>query len=94
MTDLTELHRRATRLARMDQTERRVYESLERIGRADQVVDILTEQTRYIHYSLPDGRTLIFDISGCDLAATTPNPDHTLTVFQDGQAIKLHPINS
>lgn len=92
MPDLDQLNRQAARLAKLNRTERRVYESLERGGAADNLVDILTSRTRYIHYSLPDGQTLIFDISGYDMVATAPNADHTLTVFQDGEAIKLEPI--
>lgn len=93
MDKLEELNQQAQRLANIDRMERRVYEALEKIGKADQVVDILTGQTRYVHHSLPDGRTLIFDISGVDMAATKPNADHTLTIMQDGQVFKLEPIN-
>ena len=55
-------------------------------------VDILSEKTAYVHFSLPDTRIVIFDVSGCDFIATKPSADGTLAAIKDGEKIKLKPV--
>lgn len=56
------------------------------------VIDIISRQTTYFHFSLPNATTLIYDVSGCRFVACAPNPDKTLTVVKDGQEIQIKPI--
>ena len=56
------------------------------------LVDILSQKTRYIYFSLPDTRQLIYDASDCQFVACAPNPDHTLTALKDNEQVILEPI--
>lgn len=58
----------------------------------ESVIDILSQETSYLHFSLPDSHTLIYDVSGCEFVAIIPNPDHTLTALKHGEQVQLEPI--
>ena len=83
MTDLTELHQRATRLARMNQP---------RAYREYAAIDWGSRDSTYIQFSRADATTLIFDVTGCSYVATAPNADNTLTVIKDGEEIRLESL--
>ena len=56
------------------------------------LVDILSRETVYIHFSLPDTHTLIYDVSHCSLIATAPNRDRTLDAWMGEEYVRLQPI--